>query len=162
MLPNNFSHSKQMRCTLSPRPPISIWVDIASKRGKNTKKWQTFFEKLKSAIQSLHRRWFQRVSSRSKRKSVRRRWKWSRRKKSVCKIENGKSHKDLECRKRLLARTCSARLPTAMLFFCCHKCHTGNEKEGEKERKIREKRRDEKSVFHYFSIEKWRVKSSNC
>ena len=34
-----------------------------------------------------------------------------------------------------LARTCSARIPTAMLFFCCHKCHTqgGNwRRKGEK------------------------------
>ena len=29
--------------------------------------------------------------------------------------------------KEFLARTRSARLPTAMLFFCCHKCHTRDE-----------------------------------
>ena len=46
--------------------------------------------------------------------------------------ENDNSARSLECRKELLARTRSAHLPTAMLFFCCHKCHTGNEKEGEK------------------------------
>ena len=80
--------------------------------------------------------------------------KWSQRKIEWMEAENDNSARSLECRKELLARTRSAHLPTAMLFFCCHKCHTGNEKEGEKERKIREKRRDEKSVFHYFSIEK--------
>ena len=29
-------------------------------------------------------------------------------------------------RVRFLARTRNARLATAMLIFCCHKCHTGN------------------------------------
>ena len=43
-----------------------------------------------------------------------------------------------------------ARLSTAMLFFCCHKCHTGKEKE----RKIRIKQRNEKSVFRYCFIVK--------
>ena len=41
----------------------------------------------------------------------------------------------------LLVRTCSARLPTAMLIFCCHKCHRwslfGERKQGKSEKKQR-------------------------
>ena len=38
-----------------------------------------------------------------------------------CEHQEGKREGSLEA---ALSRTRSARIPTAMLFFCCHKCHT--------------------------------------
>ena len=72
--------------------------------------------------------------------------KWSQRKIEWMEAENDNSARSLEYRKEFLARTRSARLPTAMLFFCCHKCHTRNEKGREKNEKS-EKNEEMKSLF---------------
>jgi len=58
--------------------------------------------------------------------------KWSQRKIEWMEAENDNSARSLECRKELLARTRSAHLPTAMLFFAVTSVTLGMKREGKK------------------------------
>ena len=60
-----------------------------------------------------------------------------------CEHQEGKREGSLEA---ALSRTRSARIPTAMLFFCCHKCHTRTKIVEKKAEKFTGES-DEKRVF---------------
>ena len=60
-----------------------------------------------------------------------------------CESQEGKREGSLEA---ALSRTRSARIPTAMLFFCCHKCHTRTKIVEKKAEKFTGES-DEKRVF---------------
>ena len=115
-----------MRCAIWRCAPISIWGDIAPKSEKIAEKWQYIFENLYFAIFT-----YQKHPKITKLPS--------------CHPSEGEKRGE---KRRQNPRACtrSARLPTAMLIFCCHKYHT-REENGKEKRWFFGKKKEQKACF---------------
>ena len=118
-------------------PSICIWVDIAPKREKIAEKCIFSLCSTENAMSKYQKCAYDyRITT----TQMGRRRKRGRSEGGREKEENSGGRKSGEPISCVCVR---ARFPTAMLFFCCHKCHTCNNKGGKIVRK------DKKNEEHF-------------
>ena len=122
-------------------PSICIWVDIAPKREKIAEKCIFSLCSIENVISKYQNGVFVDVKHDSsdvkKAKSMKERKRSERGREKEENSGGRKSGEPISC---VCVR---ARFPTAMLFFCCHKCHTCDNKGGKIVRK------DKKNEEHF-------------